>query len=1714
MPILDQGKFAQTNLGEKITATDPTTGDVLFYSDGVNIYDASNQIMVRGDGLNADPNGIQSMAVSPVPGPGNEDRYYVITRDNSGELFYTIVNMDADGNRVDGPLLGEVELGERNQATGITDRGDGMITIGSGDMTSFWLITQQASTGNFEVFSIDENGVFTSETLLVPGVTITASHLAYNRTSARIAVVPSNNVNIQILLFNENTQMVELETAVNNSFVPNESFGGSAGWSVNGQILFFSRNTGTEGNIFRYDLSDPQSSVVPVLPTPIPESLSLLMGPDSTMYHLHRATPGGDRILSSLQNTHQVLDSVVYNDDIFEGQDFASSYFQQFLPERRIAPTVDFKFQADPCLNNPTLFLPIIDPPEAEPESYFWDFQGTGLSSELRAPIITFDQPGMVSASLSVIINGVAYNAPPQIIDLAQNDLQVTLRDTTICPGEVYTMDAEPESQQGGNTTTYTYRWSTGETTSSIDVTEAGNYWVVVTPSVGCPVYSTAAVEVYGFEDQISNVWYFGNGAGIDFNVVDGLDPPPRSITEAHAMDAPEGTATISDSNGDVLFYTDGDTVYNNINEVMENGEVIGGGRGSTQSVAIVPSEDDETIFYIFTTQEVYGTNEYRLKYSVVDMKEGDGLGAVTVKDQVLFTKSTEKLISFQAGGGYWLVAHEYGNNSFRAYAVTAEGIAPPVISSAGSVHSLTDALSGQAGMKFNGTGDRIAVALIEGTDDYIEFFQFDQTTGEVTEFDYAIDLNEGDGATNDEVYDVHFSPGGNKIFATMNRRNGGSPGGRILEYRIDSLSTADTRQASKADITVGVGGAVNYGGIQTGPDGQIYVAVESPGNPGASTFVSSIAANEDTASNSSFNLQAVALTVGNSRLGLPNFAQNQANPPDQPSMSAPDTTCVDQQITLSGTGTSDLDQFLWTIQDPANNVVFSALAQDTSYTFAPGQGGTFEISLNIFNRCGFDTTFVQPIEVFDTPAPPTVPAAISLCEGQSNILTAGPADPNLLYRWTNSQGDVVSTSNTFDVTQQEIYTVTISNLPGCSSSAQFFAGPPFEISLPPDQTICQNESLTLDPNVTADNYLWTRINPDATTLALPNQRTTDVDSSVPGAYRYVVSIEDPINPGCFVNDTTNVTVNAIPSFVVSNIQNTTCGASTGIIDLTVSTTGNYTYQLLDNSGGVVQTDNNFSAPGPVSLTGLAAGIYSVVFTDNSSSCTNTLDGIEVIDTASDVAINNVTTVDAACGASTGSMTITLNLAGVYPITWTLTNTSDPNALPLSGGAAAPVSTTEFEITGIPGGTYDLQVTSAGGCTATQSGITVNVPTDVDLTITDPVDVCGASVSLNANVSSTTPGIAYAWTDPNGDPVADPTNVTASGLYTVTASAPGFCDVVETMQVNLTIQPVVVINRIGDVCNGQITLEAEVTNPQPDVTYSYTWSTGEQTRQIMVNADGAYDVIVRQTGVLNCESATVVDNVTFPEQLDAIVTSTPPCDDGQPITLTVEVLSGTPTGFSWALNGTAIAGSANTINVNDEGTYTATISQGACTIERSIVIRRSGIPEGLLPEQDFYCATNTSNPILTAGFGFETYEWTLDGAPYPDAGQTLEVTGPGEYVVTMTTALGCVRTDTVNVIESCDPIIVVPNALRPDGTPPNNTFFAFPNAFVSDFEIYIYTRWGELIYQSSSTEFKWDGTFNGELVPAGTYPYIMKFTSRFEPERGTFEQVGGITVVR
>src|SRR5688572_26234943 len=213
--------------------------------------------------------------------------------------------------------------------------------------------------------------------------------------------------------------------------------------------------------------------------------------------------------------------------------------------------------------------------------------------------------------------------------------------------------------------------------------------------------------------------WYFGVNAGLDF-----FNGPPVAISGG-ALVTNEGCATISDNNGNLLFYTDGVTVWNRAHQIMPNGTGLFGGISSTQSSICVPLPGSTTLYYLFTVDEIGGPNGFR--YSIVDMTLDGGNGDVDInnKNVPVLAPVTEKLTAMrQTAQQYRIAVHEWGTDAFYVYQLTSAGLQPnPVISNVGSVHNMSVIQNTYGAMKFSPCGDKIAAAI--GYQDTVEIFNF-----------------------------------------------------------------------------------------------------------------------------------------------------------------------------------------------------------------------------------------------------------------------------------------------------------------------------------------------------------------------------------------------------------------------------------------------------------------------------------------------------------------------------------------------------------------------------------------------------------------------------------------------------------------------------------------------------------------------------------------------------------------------------------------------------------------------------------------------------------------------------------------------------------------------------------------------------------------------------------------------------------------------------
>jgi len=306
--------------------------------------------------------------------------------------------------------------------------------------------------------------------------------------------------------------------------------------------------------------------------------------------------------------------------------------------------------------------------------------------------------------------------------------------------------------------------------------------------------------------------WHFGYRAHVDFTT------STPTATVVSTINTLEGSSSISDSMGAPSFHTDGMTVWNKNNVPMTNGTGLMGNSSSTQSALIVPCSCDKSA--IFTTDDAEHQYNNGLRYSVVDMTQSAGLGAVTVKNVLLLPKASEKIAGFRdANGVAWVVAHRMYTNQFFAYRLNDGDCKlnpqAAVISAVGAVYTGGTADFGQGQMKFSPNGDFIAHAgLTYGPGSFVELFQFDKNTGVVSNFGSTTARDSM--SSNDGFYGIEFSPDSNVLYATTTVANSNV-------YRYGNITV--NKLTSRTQISSFGNAQYTVAALQLAPDGKIYVA-------------------------------------------------------------------------------------------------------------------------------------------------------------------------------------------------------------------------------------------------------------------------------------------------------------------------------------------------------------------------------------------------------------------------------------------------------------------------------------------------------------------------------------------------------------------------------------------------------------------------------------------------------------------------------------------------------------------------------------------------------------------------------------------------------------------------------------------------------------------------------------------------------------------------
>lgn len=435
------------------------------------------------------------------------------------------------------------------------------------------------------------------------------------------------------------------------------------------------------------------------------------------------------------------------------------------------------------------------------------------------------------------------------------------------------------------------------------------------------------------FSQGEANNWYFGNHAGLSF-----ASGSPVALTDGQLV-TDEGCATISTASGQLMFYTDGTTVYNKNHTIMVNGTNLMGSYSSNQSATIVPKPGSTTLFYIFTTDAENGSNG--LRYSIVDMNMDNGNGAVTSdKNVLIYTPVTEALSVTKHGNGqdYWIISRDWNNinetniNRFIAYQLTSSGLNfTPVTSSFGNYFSYG---MDRGSIKISPSGSKLAYASYNS---YAQLFNFNNSTGVVS--NQIILSNDPYG-----TYGAAFSADETVLYMSNEEFH------KIYQYNLNAANIPNS-------VTIISEGYI-VGQMQLGPDNKIYLVNSYPLTDKLSVI------NNPSQLGLACDLQIDAIDLaGNfTVIGLPSFNQSFFF---SPSINVT-SNCVGDPSVFNFVTNQTVVSATWDFGDGSTSTSLSP-----SHTYA--NPGTYNVSVSVVTPFGTGTKnttitiFAKPTLLADT---------------------------------------------------------------------------------------------------------------------------------------------------------------------------------------------------------------------------------------------------------------------------------------------------------------------------------------------------------------------------------------------------------------------------------------------------------------------------------------------------------------------------------------------------------------------------------------------------------------------------------------------------------------------------------------------------------------------------------------------------------------------------
>lgn len=648
---------------------------------------------------------------------------------------------------------------------------------------------------------------------------------------------------------------------------------------------------------------------------------------------------------------------------------------------------------------------------------------------------------------------------------------------------------------------------------------------------------------------------------------------------------------------------------------------------------------------------------------------------------------------------------------------------------------------------------------------------------------------------------------------------------------------------------------------------------------------------------------------------------------------------------------------------------------------------GTYTVTVTDANGCSetASVTISEPGILGMTYTATT--ATCGQCDGTATITPTGGTAP-FSYLWGTGATTATATGLCAGV-----YPVIITDANGCSGSftvAISNTGGPTSVTVSTTDVSCfgmcdgSAEVTGVTGGASPYTYLW-----------VPGGETTTTVSNL-CAGTYFVQVSDTNN--CTLTETVII---SSPSQILANatVETADCGICNGSIAL-APTGGQAPYTFLWGGGETTS-----------SITGLCAGVYSVVITD-ANNCTESLSF--PVNNIPNASISVASTAATCFGACDGTATVTV------------TSGNPPYNYLWSDG-----QTTQTAI-GLCAGVYTIEVTDDDGCIATEI---VVVPQPLQLALSLPVvshiscnGLCDGTITIIP--SGGTMPYSYSWNDGQ-------TTATASGLcpgtYSVTVTDANGCTA-SWSDITITEPPAIVlsVSWTDALCNGVCDGTATVVASGGVGGFTYLWTPSNQTTAT-ATALCAGSHIVQVTDANGCVQGSSV-LIGEPTPIILVTDMQPAsCNGVCDASAWVSATGGTPSlisGYTYSWNPGGQTGDTAVALCAD--IYTVTVTDSLGCVQSAVVNVTEPAPVTM---------TFTMNNVTCFGFCDATISATPAGGTPPYTFQWLDTPDmetvsfvdslcPGQYALLITDANGCTGQDTATVTE--------PPLLEADATVINN----------------------------------------------------------------------------